>query len=114
MRGYMALGISITIEVFATTMLKMSDGFTVLLPSLGVIVGYGLSFFCFSICLKIVPLSLAYAIWSGIGTAATTLIGIIVWGDLFNSLTFLGISLIIAGVFLLNLSTNPEAVKQEH
>lgn len=95
MKGYVTLGISISSEVFATTMLKVSEGFTVFLLSLAVTAGYILSFYCFSISLKLVPLSLAYAIWSGLGTAITCIIGTVVWGDLFNTLTFSGIFLII-------------------
>lgn len=112
MKGYVTLGISITSEIFATTMLKVSEGFTILLPSLAVIAGYVLSFYCFSICLKFVPLSLAYAIWSGLGTALTSIIGVIVWGDLFNTLTFSGIVLIIGGVILLN-GTNQTKKEKE-
>jgi len=111
MKGYIALTISIITEVFATTMLKMSDGFTILLPSIGVIIGYAVSFYSISICLKTLPLSLAYAIWSGVGTALTALIGVLVWGDLFNTLMLCGIILIIGGVVLLNTSSNAETVK---
>lgn len=113
MNGFLALAISIIGEVFATSMLKMSDGFTILLPSIGVIAGYALSFYCLSICLKTIPLSLAYAIWSGVGTALTALIGVIVWGELFNTLMLSGIILIIGGVILLNSSNNSETVKKQ-
>jgi multidrug resistance protein EbrB len=111
-RGYVTLGISIISEVFATTMLKLSEGFTILLPSLGVIIGYALSFYCLSLCLKTFPLSLAYAIWAGIGTALTALIGVLVWGDLFNTLSLTGLILIIGGVFILNSSKSPETAKE--
>jgi len=104
MKGYVALGISIISEVFGTTMLKLSEGFANLFPSIGVIVGYGLSFYCLSLCLKTVPLSLAYAIWSGLGTALTALIGVWIWQDPFDVTTFLGLILIIGGVVLLNPS----------
>ena len=70
MKGYIALGISIISEIFGTTMLKLSDGFSNLLPSIGVIIGFVIAFYCLSLCLKTIPFSLAYAIWSGIGTAA--------------------------------------------
>jgi len=112
MKGYATLGISIMCEVFATTMLKMSEGFTILLPSVGVILGYGLSFYCFSLCLKIIPLNLAYAVWSGVGTALSTLIGIFIWGDHLNILTLSGITLIIGGVVLLNSSNHQETAKE--
>lgn len=101
-KGYVFLAISIVSEVFATMMLKLSDGFTIIGPSLAVAVGYGISFYCLSLCLKTLPLSLAYAIWSGIGTALTVVVGIMIWGDVFNLYSAIGISLIIGGVVLLN------------
>ncbi|WP_099355495.1 DMT family transporter [Fredinandcohnia onubensis] len=108
MKGYLALSISIICEIFATAMLKMSEGFTVLFPSVGVIIGYGLAFYCLSLCLKTLPLSLAYAIWSGVGTALTAVIGALVWGEVFSTLKLAGIILIIGGVILLNSSKNEE------
>ena len=102
MKGYLFLTLSIISEVFATTMLKLSEGFTVLGPSVAVALGYGISFYSLSLCLKTLPLSLAYAIWSGVGTALTVLVGIIIWHDMFNLYSALGIALIIGGVILLN------------
>lgn len=112
MKGYMALTVSILTEVFATSMLKVSEGFTILLPSVAVLIGYGLSFYCLSICLKYLALSLAYAIWSGVGTALTALIGVVVWGELFNMISLSGIILIIGGVILLNSSGQTETAKE--
>jgi len=102
MKGYLFLAISIVCEVFATTMLKLSEGFTVIGPSIAVALGYGISFYSLSLCLKTLPLSLAYAIWSGVGTALTVVLGIVIWEDIFNLYTAIGILLIIGGVFVLN------------
>lgn len=102
MKGYLFLSLSIISEVFATTMLKLSDGFTIPGPSVAVALGYGISFYSLSLCLKTLPLSLAYAIWSGVGTALTVIVGIVIWNDLFNLYSALGIALIIGGVILLN------------
>ncbi|MEX3745638.1 MULTISPECIES: DMT family transporter [Lysinibacillus] len=102
MKGYLFLTLSIVTEVFATTMLKLSEGFTILGPSIAVVFGYGISFYSLSLCLKTLPLSLAYAIWSGIGTALTVIVGIVIWGDIFNLYSAIGIALIIGGVLLLN------------
>ncbi|MEB2299163.1 multidrug efflux SMR transporter [Lysinibacillus xylanilyticus] len=102
MKGYLFLALSIVSEVFATTMLKFSEAFTILGPSIAVALGYGISFYSLSLCLKTLPLSLAYAIWSGIGTALTVIVGIVVWGDIFNLYSAIGITLIIGGVILLN------------
>lgn len=108
MKGYFALAIAIISEIFGTTMLKMSEGFTNVLPSAGVIIGMGLAFYCLSLSLKSIPLSMAYAIWSGVGTALTALIGILIWKDPFNLITGVSILLIIGGVVLLNSSNRPE------
>lgn len=112
MKGYITLGMSIFSEIFGTTMLKLSEGFTNLFPSIGVIVGFGLSFYSLSLCLKTVPLSLAYAIWSGMGTALTALIGVLLWRDPFSIITLVGLVLIIGGVVLLNASRSRENVRK--
>ncbi|MFE5429109.1 DMT family transporter [Peribacillus simplex] len=108
MKGYIALGISIISEIFGTTMLKLSEGFTHLFASFGVIIGFGIAFYSLSICLKTIPLSLAYAIWSGIGTALTALIGVLLWSEPFSITTLGGLVLIIGGVVLLNASHTPK------
>lgn len=104
MKGYIALAIAIVTEVVGTTMLKLSEGFTHLWPSVGFILGFGISFYSLSLCLKSVPLSMAYAIWSGVGTALTALIGVLVWRDPLNMLTLAGLTFIIGGVVLLHTS----------
>ncbi|WP_246628276.1 DMT family transporter [Paenibacillus oenotherae] len=104
MKGYFALGTAIITEIFGTTMLKFSEGFTILFPSIGVICGFGLAFYFLSVSLRTVPLSLAYAIWSGVGTALTAVIGILAWGEPFSAAALAGIVLIIGGVVLLNAS----------
>lgn len=109
MKGYVFLAISIVSEVMGTMMLKLSEGFTVVGPSIGVVIGYGISFYGLSLCLKTLPLSLAYAIWSGVGTALTVVLGIVIWDDVFNLYSAIGILLIIGGVILLNQSSQNEA-----
>lgn len=111
MRGYLALSIAIISEIFGTTMLKLSDGFSNVLPSIGVVIGMGLAFYSLSISLRTIPLSLAYAIWSGVGTALTALIGILIWNDPFNLLTGLSLLIIIGGLVLLN---SPDPVQQQN
>jgi multidrug resistance protein EbrA len=102
--GYLLLLVAILGEVFATSMLKLSDGFKRFLPVLGVIVGYIIAFFGLTLSLNTIPLGMAYAIWSGLGTALTALIGIILYKEGFSGKKLLGIGLIIAGVALLNLN----------
>ncbi|MGI8383972.1 DMT family transporter [Robertmurraya sp. P23] len=113
MKGYLFLSISIISELVATSLLKLSDGMSVLLPSLGVAVGYGLAFYFLSLSLKTIPLSLAYAIWSGVGTALTALIGVVFWGEVLTILMLVGIVFIIGGVVLLNSSKETEKVQDQ-
>lgn len=100
--GYLFLICAILSEVFGTTMLKLSNGFTVLLPSIAVIAGFGIAFYCLSLCLRHLSLGLAYATWSGAGTALTALISVVIFGEALNITAIFGLLFIIGGVFLLN------------
>jgi len=102
--GYLFLTCSIISEVFGTTMLKLSNGFTVLLPSIAVIAGFGTAFYCLSLCLRHLSLGLAYATWSGAGTALTALISVVVFRESLNVIAVFGLLFIIGGVFFLNKS----------
>jgi len=70
MSGWTYLFLAILSEILASSALKASQGFSRFLPSLVVVGGYGLAFYFLSLSLKTVPLSLAYAVWAGVGTAA--------------------------------------------
>lgn len=102
MNGYMLLGIAIACEVFSTSMLKASVGFTKAIPSLAFIVGMGAAFYTVSQAMVYIPLNIAYAIWAGLGTVLTALIAVIVWKEPVNIYTVAGIVLIVIGVVLLN------------
>lgn len=104
MNPYLILAVAILSEVFGSAMLKVSDGFKKIMPTLGVVSGYVVSFYLFSLVLMAIPLSIAYAIWSGVGTALTALIGVIIYKEGFNIRKVLGLVLIIGGVALLRLS----------
>ncbi|GIP24260.1 MULTISPECIES: multidrug efflux SMR transporter [Paenibacillus] len=103
MKTYLFLAGAILSELAGTSLLKASAGFTKLLPSLGTLVFFGAAFYLLSLSLQSIPLGVAYAIWSGVGTAATAIIGIVIWKEAVNWYTVGGILLIIAGVILLNL-----------
>lgn len=100
--GYVWLAIAILSEVFGSSMLKLTDGFKRLLPSIGVVVGYAVAFYGLSLALQDLPLGVAYAIWAGVGTALTALVGIVFYKEAFNMKKSIGILLIIGGVALLN------------
>ncbi len=97
---------TIGLEVMATVSLKLSDGFTRLVPSVLVVIGYGLSFYFLALLLKQdVPIGIIYAVWSGLGTAAIALIGWWIWDERLSMITMLGIALVIVGVVLINLTS---------
>ncbi len=100
---YLYLAVAISSEICATLSLKYSEGFTRLLPSLIVVAGYGLSFAFLAQALKHIPVSTAYAIWSGVGTAVIATIGFSFLGESVNAWKLCGIALIIGGVVALNL-----------
>lgn len=103
MSAFILLMTAVISEVFGSTMLKVSDGFKKILPTIGFVLGYGLAFYTLSIVLQYLPLGMSYAIWSGLGTALTAVIGITVFKEGLNSKKLWGLILIITGVILLNI-----------
>jgi small multidrug resistance pump len=109
MNAWLTLGLAILAEVIATSALKASDGFSHLWPSVVVIVGYGIAFFCLSLTLRQMPLGIAYAVWSGAGTALIALIGVAIYRQKLDLPAIIGIALIVAGVLVLNLFSKSNA-----
>lgn len=101
--GFVYLACAIVAEVVATSALKASDGFTRPWPSLVVLVGYGIAFYCLSVVLKTIPVGIAYAIWSGVGVALIALIGWLVLKQPLDAAAIAGIALIVAGVLVIQL-----------
>ncbi|WP_139693591.1 DMT family transporter [Sporolactobacillus terrae] len=101
--GYLFLVLAIVGEIIGTNLLKISAGFSRLIPTLGSLVSYGLSFYFLSLTLKSVDLNIAYALWSGLGIVLTSLIAVIYWKEPINFSSILGIGLILIGVVVLNL-----------
>jgi len=95
--------IAILTEVVGTTMMKVSQGLTRLVPSVLMFVLYGISFVFMALALKKIEVSTAYAIWSGLGTAMIAAIGIVWFSESVSLPKIAGMVLVIAGVVLLNL-----------
>ncbi|CAL9316695.1 DMT family transporter [Streptomyces sp. SudanB182_2057] len=100
--GYLLLAGAIAAEVTATTAMKYSEGFSRLGPSLVTAVGYVVSFALLAQTLKTVQIGTAYAIWSGVGTAAIAVLGLLLFGEGLTAAKVGGILLIIGGVVVLN------------
>lgn len=103
MNSWWFLGIAIVAEVIATSALKASDGFSRFWPSLLVVVGYGVAFYCLSITLKSIPVGVAYAIWSGMGVVLISMVAWLWFGQKLDAATIVGMALIVAGVLVINL-----------
>ncbi|CCG39703.1 DMT family transporter [Magnetospirillum molischianum] len=101
------LGLAILAEVIATSALKATDSFSRLGPSVVVLLGYGLAFYFLSLVLQVLPVGIAYAVWSGVGIVLVSLVGWLWYGQTLSPTALAGIGLILAGTIVLNLSTGP-------
>ena len=102
--SWLYLILAILFEVSGTTCMKLSQGFTKLLPSILLFILYGFSFTSFSLALKKLDVSVAYAVWSGLGTTLIALVGIMWFRESVSVLKIISIALIIIGVIGLNIS----------
>ena len=109
MKTPLILFFAVLSEVIATTSLKFSEGFTKLVPSIVVVVGYGLSFYLLSMTLKVMPIGIAYALWSGIGITLTVILGKVIWNESLDWARITGIILIILGILIINLFSKATA-----
>lgn len=103
MSHWFYLIIAICLEVAGTTSMKLSDGFSRLMPSILIFVFYGLSFAGLTMALKRIDVSIAYAIWAGLGTALITVIGLAYFKEPATLIKLISIGLIVIGVIGLNL-----------
>lgn len=107
--NWLYLGIAIVAEVVGTTFLKASEGFTRPVPSLVVLVGYGIAFLFLSLTLRTIPVGVAYAIWSGAGVVLVTLVAWLALGQRLDAAGIVGIGLIVAGVVVLHVFSRTAA-----
>ena len=97
------LGMAIFSEVIATSSLKSTEGFTNLIPSVGVVVGYCAAFYFLSLTLDEIPVGVAYAIWSGVGIVGIAVIAVIFHDQRLDFGAIIGMGLIIAGIIVMRL-----------
>lgn len=103
--SWLLVAASIVAEVAGTVGLRYADGFTRPVPSLSVIVLYGLAIWLMSLAVRRLEISLTYALWAGGGTALTALVGILFFNESVNTLRLLGFAFIVVGVATLNLGS---------
>lgn len=101
---WLYLAIAIVCEVIATSALKASEGFTRLAPSVLVVLGYVVAFYCLSLTLRSIAVGIVYAIWSGVGIVLISLVGWLLFGQTLSWAAMLGMAFITVGVIILNLA----------
>ena len=106
MSAWIYLLVAIILEVSGTTAMKFSEGFTKTLPSVFMFIFYLLSLVALTYALKKIDMSMAYAIWAGVGTALITVVGIFLFNESVSLVKIASITLIIAGVAGLHLSSS--------
>ena len=100
---WLFLTAAIVSEVIGTSALKATEGFTRLWPSVIVAAGYGSAFYFLSLTLSVIPVGVAYAIWSGIGIVLIALIAWVFYGQTLDFPAIVGMALIVTGVVVLNV-----------
>lgn len=100
---FLFIGGAIIAEVIGTTALKASDGFSKLWPSLVTAVCYAAAFYLLSLAMRYMQMGVIYAIWSGVGIVLISLVGMILFGQKPDVPAVIGLSLIVAGVLVINL-----------
>jgi small multidrug resistance pump len=103
MMYWMILAVAIVAEVIATSALKLSDGFTRLWPSMLVVVGYGTAIYLLSLTLKVIPVGIVYAIWSGVGIVLIAIAATLFLGQRLDAPAMIGMALIVSGVVVIHL-----------
>jgi small multidrug resistance pump len=103
MQSWIILSVAILLEVAGTHCMKLSQGFSRLIPSILIFVFYGLSFVGLTFALKKIDVGIAYAVWAGIGTALIAAIGMLYFKEPLTLVKLVSILLIITGVVGLNL-----------
>ena len=100
---YFYLALAVLGEVIGTSFLKATEDFTKLWPSLIVVLGYGASFYFLTLSLKVIPVGITYATWSGIGIVLVTVISIFLYKQVPDWPAIIGMAMIIGGVVIMQL-----------
>ncbi|SLN65726.1 DMT family transporter [Roseisalinus antarcticus] len=100
---YLYLFFAILAETIGTTALQASQQFTRAGPAVVVVVAYGASFYLMALALKVMPVGIVYAIWSGLGIVFIAMIGYVVFGQVLDTAAVLGLALILAGILVIHL-----------
>ena len=101
--AYLYLALAILAEMVATSALKASEEFTKLIPSMVVLIGYGVAFYFMTLVLRTIPIGITYAVWSGVGIVLIAIIGAIFYEEIPDLPAIIGMGLIVSGVIVIHL-----------
>jgi len=101
--AYLYLAIAIVAEVIATSALKASNEFTRLIPSMVVVIGYGIAFYFMTLVIRTIPIGITYAIWSGLGIVLIAAVGYFYYKQALDLPAIIGMGLIVSGVVVINV-----------
>lgn len=106
---WLLLGLAVCLEIAGALGLRFSEGFTLLLPTVIALVAFTLALYLVSRVMKRLPVSVAYPVWAGGGTAGVALFGVLALGENISVVKLLGISLVVGGVILVNMISEKKA-----
>lgn len=109
MQNWLYLFVAIISETVATSSLKASEGFTRPWSSALVVIGYGAAFYFLSLTLRVIPVGIAYAIWSGLGVVLIALAGWLLYDQKLDAPAMIGMGLIVSGVIVMNVFSSYSA-----
>ena len=108
-KTWVLLGIAVCLEIAGAISLRISDGFTVLLPTVIAIISFTLALYLVSQVMKKLPVSVAYPVWAGGGTAGVALLGVLALNENISLMKIFGIVIVIAGVMLINIASEKKS-----
>lgn len=106
---WLLLGVAVAFEIAGAIGLRFSEGFTVMLPTVVALAAFAVALFLVSRVMKTLPVSIAYPVWAGGGTAGVALIGILALGEELNAAKAIGVALVVIGVVLVNMVSEKTA-----
>ncbi len=101
--SYFYLALAILAEVAGTSLLKVTEEFTKLIPTTFLVIFYLISFWLMTLALRNLPLGVVYAVWSGLGIVLVAIIGTFVYKEIPDLASIIGMALIISGVVVMHL-----------
>ena len=102
---WLLLGFAVVLETAGAIGLRFSEGFTLALPTLAALAAFALALYLVSRIMKKLPVSVAYPVWAGGGTAGVAVIGVLALGEELNAAKAIGVVLVVVGVIIINMAS---------